>query len=264
MAVSVRPISQMRITCCSTSHFSSRSGSASRSATRRLRKAFFCSDLSIIKVMFARILTLIAALLVGGANAQAKGDDPVLEAYQAWRLGNRAKLAQLLPQVQGHALEPWVAYWELRSRLDTALPQEVQDFFTKYAGTYQEDRLRNDWLLLLGQRRDWGNFAAEYPKYRMNDDREVRCYALLVSYLSGGPYSPQAVAEDVKRLWLAQRDADDGCATAASRMINDPPDGGRLVAGGAWQSPRLSPDAVRVRAAQARAQMGAPQGPPQF
>jgi soluble lytic murein transglycosylase len=53
----------------------------------------------------------------------------------------------------------------------------VQDFLARYAGTYQEDRLRNDWLLLLGKRRDWASFAAEYPRYRMRDDREVRCYA---------------------------------------------------------------------------------------
>ena len=51
--------------------------------------------------MFPRILTLIVALLVGGAQAQIKGDDQVVDAYQAWRQGNRAKLAQLLPQVQG-------------------------------------------------------------------------------------------------------------------------------------------------------------------
>ena len=57
----------------------------------------------------------------------------------------------------------------------------MQDFLARYAGTYQEDRLRNDWLLLLGQRRDWATFAAEHPRYRMNDDREVRCYALLVA-----------------------------------------------------------------------------------
>ena len=43
-------------------------------------------------------------------------------------------------------------------------PQEVQDFLARYAGTYQEDRLRNDWLLLLGQRRDWDGFAALAPR----------------------------------------------------------------------------------------------------
>ena len=45
--------------------------------------------------MFARILTLIAALLVGGAQAQPKGDDTVLDAYQAFKRADRAKLALL-------------------------------------------------------------------------------------------------------------------------------------------------------------------------
>jgi soluble lytic murein transglycosylase len=83
----------------------------------------------------------------------------------------------MLPQLRGHALEPWAAYWELRARLDSASVQEGPGLPDRYAGTYQEDRLRNDWLLMLGQRRDWTTFAAEYPRYRMNDDREVRCYA---------------------------------------------------------------------------------------
>lgn len=213
--------------------------------------------------MFPRILTLIVALLAGSAQAQTKGDDQVVDAYQAWKLGDRAKLAQLLPQVQGHPLEAWVAYWELRARLDTASPQEVQDFFTKYAGTYQEDRLRNDWLLLLGQRRDWEAFAAEYPKFRMNDDREVRCYALLVSFVSGGPYSVQYVSDEVKRLWLAQRDADDGCALAASRLL-DPATGGRMKPDDAWLRARVAMEAGRVRAAQQAVQMVAPDAMPQF
>jgi soluble lytic murein transglycosylase len=213
--------------------------------------------------MFRPILTLILALLVGGAHAQTPGDDQVVDAYQAWKQGNRARLAQLLPQVQGHPLEAWVAYWELRSRLDTAQPSEVQDFFTKYAGTYQEDRLRNDWLLLLGQRRDWAGFAADYPKFRMNDDREVRCYALLVSFLSGGPYTVDYVSDEVRRLWFAQRDADDGCALAASRLM-DPQSGGRMKTDDAWRRARGAMEAGRVRAAQQAVQMVAPDAMPQF
>ena len=213
--------------------------------------------------MFARILTLIAAMLVGSAHAQPRGDELVLEAHNAWRQGNRARLGQLLPQVQGHALEPWVAYWELRTRLDTATPQEVQDFFTKYAGTYQEDRLRNDWLLLLGQRRDWTTFAAEHPKFRMNDDREVRCYALLVSFLRDGAAAPASLVDEVRRLWFAQRDADDGCALAASRLL-DPQAGGRMKADDAWLRARVAMEAGRTRAAQQAVQMVAPDALPAF
>ncbi len=99
--------------------------------------------------------------------------------------GDRARLAQLLPDVRGHVLEPWGAYWELRARLDQATPQDVSAFLQRYAGTYQEDRLRNDWLLLVGQRRDWAQFSELHALYRMNDDREVRCYALLVDQIKG-------------------------------------------------------------------------------
>lgn len=214
-------------------------------------------------MMFSRILTLIVALLVGGAQAQTPGDDQVVDAYQAWKQGDRTRLTQLLPQVQGHPLEAWVAYWELRSRLDTATAQEMQDFFTKYAGTYQEDRLRNDWLLLLGQRRDWASFAAEYPKFRMNDDREVRCYALLVSFLNGGPYTVDYVSGEVRRLWLAQHDADDGCALAASRLM-DPQSGGPMKADDAWRRARTAMEAGRLHAAQQAVQMIAPDAMQQF
>src|SRR5665647_2331003 len=154
-----------------------------------------------------RILTLIGVALACQAQAQPNGDDLILEMQQAYRQGNRIKLAQLLPQVRGHALEPWAAYWELKSRLETASAQEIQDFFARYPGTYQEDRLRNDWLLLLGQRRDWATFAAEYPKFRMNDDREVRCYALLATHLSQGAAEPPELSQEVRRNWMAQREA---------------------------------------------------------
>jgi soluble lytic murein transglycosylase len=215
-------------------------------------------------MMLSRILTLIALALTQAAQAQPKGDDQVIDAYQAWREGNRQKLAQLLPQVRGHALEPWVAYWELRARLDTAQPQEMQDFFTRYAGTYQEDRLRNDWLLLLGQRRDWTTFAAEYPKFRMNDDREVRCYALMVTHLQSGPAEPPTLAAEVRRNWLAQRDIDDGCALAASRLIGDTQGTQRMTADDAWRRARLAVEAGRPRAAAQAVEIVAPEAAGQF
>jgi soluble lytic murein transglycosylase len=211
-----------------------------------------------------RILTLIALAVACSVQAQSKGDDLIVEMSQAFRQGNRARLAQLLPQVRGHVLEPWAAYWELKSRLDTALPQEVQDFFTRYAGTYQEDRLRNDWLLLLGQRRDWTNFEAEYPKYRMNDDREVRCYALLVTAVRDGPAAPASLGEEVRRNWFAQRDVDDGCTLAASRLIGNADVPGRMVTNDAWQKARLALEANRPRAAAAAVEIVPPEAMGQF
>src|SRR5690348_12872239 len=122
----------MRITRCSRSARARRSGSARRSATRRWRSACLSSGVSIILAMKLRsILTLILAAFAGIATAQPqppRGDDTILEMAQAFRRNDKARLAQLLPAVRGHALEPWGAYWELRARLDTASAQEVQDF----------------------------------------------------------------------------------------------------------------------------------------
>ncbi len=209
---------------------------------------------------FPKILTSALVLLVTGASALAqpaglgRGDDVITEMSQAFRRGDRARLASLLPLARGHALEPWAAYWELRSRLQEAQPAEVDAFLARWAGSYQEDRLRNDMLLLLGQRRDWQRFAELHPAYRMGDDREVRCYALLVDHLRSGGRSAPAVAEEVKRNWYSLREADDGCTLAASELYT----ARALTAEDVWRKARLSIEANRPRPATAAVTIVAP------
>ncbi|MDO8717733.1 MAG: transglycosylase SLT domain-containing protein, partial [Polaromonas sp.] len=155
---------------------------------------------------------------------------------------------------KGHALEPWAAYWELKARLNEASPQEVQGFMARYVGSYQEDRMRNDWLLLLGQRRDWAGFAAEYPNFRMNDDREVRCYALLVEHVKNPAMDP-ALSNEVRTNWQAQRDASDGCRAAAERLVGAK----NLTQQDVWHKARLALEANRPAAARDAVQIIAPE-----
>ena len=197
-----------------------------------------------------------AAVLAAGAplvQAQNRGDDTLLEMQQAFRKGDRKKLEQLLPAVRGHALEPWAAYWELKARLNEATSQEVQAFMQRYAGSYQEDRLRNDWLLLLGQRREWGQFADLHPHYRMSDDREVRCYALLIGQIKGT--APASAADDVRSNWYALRDADDGCTHAAGELYSYK----KLSALDIWRKARLGAEANRSRVVRAAVEIVAPE-----
>ncbi len=126
---------------------------------------------------------------------------------------------------------------------------EVQDFLSRYAGTYQEDRLRNDWLLLLGQRRDWDGFAADDPEYRMNDDPQVRCYAHAGRARARRDGRAGRLADEVRRNWLGQREADDGCLTAADRLIGEP---GQHAPNDAWTKARLAIEANRPQAAPRR------------
>jgi soluble lytic murein transglycosylase len=220
-----------------------------------LYKFLFSAALpAVLSVALSATLAAPVAAQNTSSGSGGAGDALILEMNKAFKRGDKAKLAQLLPQARGHVLEPWAAYWELKARLDEASPQEVQDFFSRYAGTYQEDRLRNDWLLLLGQRRDWAAFEAEYPKYRMNDDREVRCYALLVEHLKN-PALDARLADEVRKNWQSQRDADDGCTAAAERLVGTK----NLTPKDVWQKARLATEANRPRAARDAVQIIAPE-----
>ncbi len=180
---------------------------------------------------------------MGQTNAPNKADDVILEMSQAFKKNDKGQLSRLLPKAKGHALEPWAAYWELRVRLDQASDSEIQQFLTQYAGTYAEDRLRNDWLLQLGKQRDWANFSKEYPRFRMNDDREVRCYALATDAFLQKPET----AAELKRLWYALRDTEDGCTYTAEKLH----DLKKIESLDLWRKARLAMDNNRPRVAQA-------------
>ncbi len=182
--------------------------------------------------------------------AQSRAEDALQDMQQAFRRMDRARLTQALPQVRGHVLEPLAAYWELRARLDTASEGEIQGFLQRHAGSYYEDRLRNDWLLQQGRRRDWSTVAAEYPRYRMRDDRELACYALAADAI----LQRRDVTAEAVRLWHSQREADDGCTWLidhlhTSRKIEP------LVL---WKKARLAVEANRPAAARAAVDIETP------
>jgi soluble lytic murein transglycosylase len=200
-------------------------------------------------MQFSTILTSIAlagvAMLSPTLSAKAQSgdfarfDDTVLDMAQAYKIRDKKRMDQLLPTLRGHPLEPWAAYWDLSARLDEASPREIQDYLARYSGTYQEDKLRTLWLLQLGKNGEWAAFNREYPLYRMNDDRSVRCYALLGEYLSSG----QDNTEQVKDQWLNLKDADVGCASAAEQLVQDHRTSHQMV----WQRARLGMENDRLR-----------------
>ncbi|MES2950311.1 MAG: transglycosylase SLT domain-containing protein [Pseudomonadota bacterium] len=200
-------------------------------------------------MQFSAILTSIAlfgAITVSTstpAYAQnrdsSRADSVMLDMAQSYKSRDRRRLIALLPQVRGHVLEPWAAYWDLSARLDEAGPTEIQEFFTRYAGSYQEDRLRAELLLHFGRNRDWVAFNREYALYRMNDDRSVRCYALLAEHLGSGVDNTALVKEN----WLSQKEADEACASAAEQLLKDHTTSNAMV----WQRARLGMENERLR-----------------
>ncbi len=211
------------------------------------------SALSLFAVAIVAAAPWLQPLSAQAQNLQAQ-DALVVDMGAAFRKNDKRALSAALPRMQGHPLESWAAYWELKARLDEASPQEVQLFLQRWQGSYLEDRLRAEWLLLLGQRREWSSFAAEYGNYRMRDERELACYAAHIEQVKSGQLGSEQV-ELVRQNLFANRDADDGCITAAANLLA----AGKLKTDDFWREARLSVEANRIRAASKALEVVAPE-----
>ncbi len=165
---------------------------------------------------------LVAALL--GGSVQAQTADPLIEAARDARQRRDApRLAALSQQAiaQQHPLAGWIDYWRLNQRLNEAQVGELAAFYARWPGSYVEDRLRNDWLLELGKRRDWQAFAQDYPRFLLDDDRSLHCHALSAELALGQAPRPAGSPLKTRALqaWLAQRDADEACAQMARSLV---------------------------------------------
>ncbi len=106
-------------------------------------------------------------------------DETFMQLREAARKNNFEKAVKLADALQDYPIPSYVAYYRLKSNLRNATYAEIEAFLSRYDGTAIADRLRNDWLLLLGQQRNWALFDREYPKFIVDDDVQVKCYALM-------------------------------------------------------------------------------------
>jgi peptidoglycan lytic transglycosylase len=161
----------------------------------------------ILSVLPALLLAMVAAAAPAGKEA----DFHLLGTFDAYRAGNPIKLASHAQKIEGHVLTPWVEYWRISLKLDDAQTSEVRAFFSKFGNTYVAERLRGDWLKVLGKRADWKEFEREVGDYA-RDDVEIRCYAWL-SRLSRGD---ESVLIEAQEMWLYPAELPEGCEKLAT------------------------------------------------
>jgi soluble lytic murein transglycosylase len=160
-------------------------------------------------------MALAAAAAPAQDAAVLRGHEPILEAREALRVGDRSRLGALHAALarSPHPLALWVDYWHTSQRLPAATQTEASAFLARWPGTYVAERLRQDWLLELGRRRDWAGFSRASTGARLPADGEAQCYALLLRHRAGEDITAQARSH-----WLAQRIAGEGCTLLAATL----------------------------------------------
>jgi soluble lytic murein transglycosylase len=151
-----------------------------------------------------------AALALGialvASHAFAQNDTDFLAAKVAFERGDRTALDALVPGLAGHPLERYARYWQLKSRLDELTPDAVQAFLARYPDGPLADRLRVEWLKVLGKRGDFTTFAAYYPPVA-GEDTELACYAIQARLSRDGA----AALAAAKPLWFTGASTPEAC-----------------------------------------------------
>lgn len=121
-------------------------------------------------------------------------DRTFMELREAAKKNDVPRTQQLAASLVNYPYDDYVAYFRIKpqlfdsaggARADTIADSQVLAFLNQYQGSALADRMRNDWLLVLGKRKDWARFDAEYPKFVLDDDTQVKCYALQAKLAQG-------------------------------------------------------------------------------
>jgi soluble lytic murein transglycosylase len=193
---------------------------------------------------FVRSVLIVPLLLVASLAAAASStprDDRFLAARDAFRAGDRVKLERLAGELRGHDLEDYVDYYQTVIRLPDQLdPATARDFIARHERTWLAEKLRSDWLKVLGKRQQWSEFDAEYPKI-VAPDQELACYALQSRRARGDA----GMLDDAMPLWTSLIEPPEPCYPVLEALIWEK----RVLGDEVWSRIRRQVEANKIAAA---------------
>ena len=140
-------------------------------------------------------------------------DDVFLLLREASRQDDAVNAGAYAARLPNYSIASYVDYYRLKPRIKDASADEIRAFLTRWQGSAIADRMRNDWLLELGRDRDWANFDQQLPLFVLNDDTQVKCYALMSRALKG-----EKVAADARALLLNPPGYGEACSALVATL----------------------------------------------
>ncbi len=179
--------------------------------------------------MIRRLLALALTFLALPSLAM-QGDEDFLAAREAAQRSDLPRLARAAAGLRNHPLLPYAELWLLRPRLVELPEADVRAFLTRYDGQLIANRLRGDWLRVVGKRQLWEPFDREWPAL-VDPDQELQCLRIQSARAS----DPKSLAAH-RGLWLSGKELPDSCAPVFEAMFAT----GLLKEGDVWERMRLA------------------------
>lgn len=170
-------------------------------------------------------------LLAYWGTLSASQDADFLTAREAFQSGNAKRLDESAARLQRHVLWPYVDYYQQRMLLRTTDNANIRYFLSRYDGALVADRMRSDWLKMLGKNQQWALFDAEYPLL-VNKDNELLCYY----YQRRLNTNDRTVLAEARALWFTPASLPDSCTPVFQALISS----GQIKVEDIWTRIRLA------------------------
>lgn len=182
----------------------------------------------------AALLPLQSAMANGARRATlaaSPADADFVALREASLRGDIAESGRLAARLANYPIPSYVDYYRLYPRLVSAPAGEIRSFLDRHDGTAIADRLRNDWLLLLGRARDWNVFDEQASRFVLNDDTQVKCYALMSRLARGDD-----VAHAARDLLVQPKYYGEACVDLIGRLADEK----KFTDADVWRQVRLA------------------------
>ncbi len=156
--------------------------------------------------MIRALPALLWLLLASAAWADNKED--FLAARAALQKGDLPEVAKRADALARDPLGIYPRYWLLSRQLEQLAPEQLTPFLDFYQGSWLAEKLRGEWLLVLGRRGDWERFREQYRLLVDAPGTEQLCYHLQAR-LAAGDQDTLAHARAV--LWFTPKDLPSAC-----------------------------------------------------
>lgn len=153
------------------------------------------------------------------ASATVFANPDFVAAREAYRNGDNQTVAEKAEALSRDPLGIYPRYWLLTRQVETVTPEQMQPFLKYYQGAWLAEKLRAEWLAVLGRKGEWPLFREQYALLLDAPAQDLRCYSYSARLAAG---DKNVLANAREALWFTARDLPAAC-NAILQALQDSP-----------------------------------------
>lgn len=165
----------------------------------------------------------VAVVLGLTVVAPVMANPDFIAAREAYRNGDNQTVVEKAGVLSRDPLGIYPRYWLLTRQVETVAPEQMRPFLKYYHGAWLAEKLRAEWLVVLGRKGEWALFREQYPLLLDTPSQELRCHAYAARLEAG---DDKVLPEARESLWFTAKDLPSACdpvlqALQASPVLTD-------------------------------------------